>query len=50
MLFLCVKHGGRQVYITVKLQGSNSDGSFTRAVLNLFLSPLQKNPIAAVLG
>ena len=30
--------------------GSNTDGSFTTAVLNSFLSPLEKNPIAADLG
>ena len=27
--------------------GSNTDGWFTTAILNLFLSPSQKNPIAA---
>ena len=27
--------------------GSNTDGWFTTAILNLFLSPFQKNPIAA---
>ena len=27
--------------------GSNTDGSFTTAVSNSFLSPLEKNPIAA---
>ena len=28
----------------------NTDGSFTTAVSNSFLSPLEKNPIAADLG
>ena len=30
--------------------GSNTDGSFTTAVSNSFLSPLAQNPIAADLG
>ena len=32
------------------VSGSNTDGSYTRAISNLFLSPLEKNPIAADLG
>ena len=35
---------------TVELQCSNTDGSFTTAVLNSFLSPLEKKLIAADLG
>ena len=35
---------------TVDFSGSNTNGSFTKAVLNSVLSPLEKNPIAADLG
>ena len=30
--------------------GSNTDGSFTMAVSNSFLSPLEKKPVAADMG
>ena len=36
--------------IQQNFNGSNIDGSFTMDVLNLFSSPLEKNPIAADLG
>ena len=39
-----------QKYIQKNFSGSNPDGSFTLAVSNSFLSPLEKNPIAADLG
>ena len=37
-------------YVQWNFNGSNTDGSFTTAVLNSFLSPLAQNPIAADLG
>ena len=33
-----------------KFSGSNTDGSFTTAVSNSFLSPLEQEPIEADLG
>ena len=36
-----------QMQNTVKLSGSNTDASFTAAISNSFLSPLEKNPVAA---
>ena len=41
MLCLCVQRN---------FKGSNTDGSFTTAVSNSFLGPLEKNPIVADLG
>ena len=40
------------VYMTYSRtsNGSNTDGPFTMAVSKSFLSPLEKNPIAADLG
>ena len=36
--------------IQQNFSGSNTDGSFTTAVSNPFLSPLEKNPITANVG
>ena len=38
------------ITIQQNFNGSNTDGSFTRAVSNSFLSPLETNSIAADLG
>ena len=38
------------VHVQSNFNGSNADGSFTTAVSNSFLSPLENNPIAADFG
>ena len=38
------------MHIQKNFSGSNTDGSYATSILNLFLSPLEKNHIAADLG
>ena len=41
-------NGTYDSYIQWVFGGSNTDGSFTMAVSNSFLSPLEQKPIAAI--
>ena len=47
LVVLCKCQMLLSVDITVEFSGLNTDGSFTTALSNSYLSPLEKNPIAA---
>ena len=48
--YLFILFSWTKIHVQSNFSGSNTDGSFTTAVSNSFLRPLEQNPIAANLG